>query len=140
MLMLAALSVQNPDLIKKTPFFRPTPIPTPIASENIILLSPKANEYITQKLIIEGKARVFENVLSIRLKNKLTGKVYGQTRASTNAQEMGEFGDFYAGVLLDDDELLPGMELILEVFLSSPKDGSETDKVAVPIIFSPVAE
>ncbi len=139
-LLLAALSIQQPDIVKNTPFYRPTPTIAPAASQNIIVVSPKMNEHITQKLIIEGKARVFENMVSLRLKNKLTGKVYGQTYTQTNAQEAGEFGDFRAGVLLDNDDLKPGTELILEVFQASPKDGRDTDKVSVPLIFSPVAE
>lgn len=139
-LMFSALSIQQPDMIKKTPFFRPTPTTAPAASQNIVLLSPRMNEHITQKLIIEGQARVFENRVAIRIKNKLTGKVYGQTFTQTNAQESGEFGDFRAGVLLDNDDLKPGTELVLEVFQVSPKDGSDTDKVSVTLIFSPTAE
>ena len=142
MLLLVGLaySIQKPETLTNVPFFGPTPTPTPLSSTNIILTSPKLNEHVSQQFDIIGKARVFENVVSIRLKDKLTGKVYGEVASRTDAPEAGQFGNFQTGVLLNDPKLQPGTELLLEVYQTSAKDGQEIDKIVVPLIFTPTAD
>lgn len=142
MLLLVGLAyaAQKPERFTNVPFIGPSATPTPLASENIVLTAPHLNEHVSQKFVITGKARVFESVVSIRLKNKLTGKIYGETIARTDAPDAGQFGEFKTGVLLNDPKLEPGTELVLEVYQQSPKDGSEVDKIAVPLVFSPTAE
>lgn len=135
-----AFSIQKPELVKNVPFIGPSATPTPLSSANIVLTSPHMNQHVSKQFRIEGKARVFENVVSIRLKNKLTGVVYGQTSTMTDASEAGQFGEFQTGVILNDGSLKTGTELVLEVFQASAKDGSDMDKIAVPLVFSPSAE
>lgn len=139
-MLFMAFSIQKPAQLKNLPGFAPSATPTPLASTNIIVNTPHINDHVTQKLLIQGKARVFENIVSIRLKNQLTGKVYGQTQARTNAKEMGQFGDFIAGVLIDNPELRAGDELVVEVFQTSPNDGKDMDKIAIPVVFTPSEE
>src|SRR3954463_2027379 len=88
MLVLVGLaySIQKPQLFTNIPFIGPSATPTPLASANIVLTSPRLNEHVSQQFHITGKARVFESVVNIRLKNKLTGKVYGEVAARTDAQ------------------------------------------------------
>lgn len=129
---------QRPAALQKVPLLGPSATPTPVASENIILTSPKSGEYIQATFVVQGKARVFENVVNIRLKEKLSGKVYGETTAMTDATEAGTFGDFQTGIQLTNPNLKSGTEFILEVYQSSAKDGSEYDKVSVPVVFKPI--
>jgi hypothetical protein len=124
----------NPEYAKNIP--TPTPITT--ASGNIVIFSPTSDSGVSQDFQISGKARVFENVVSLRIKKKITGTIYTQAAFMANAKDAGVFGDFvYDAHLKADNSLRPGDTLILEVFQASPKDGSETDKVSIPIIFTP---
>jgi hypothetical protein len=140
LLVVIAYSIQKPEQFTNIPFLGPTATPTPLSSGNIILTSPRFNEHVGQQFTIIGKARVFENVVSIRLKDKLSGKIYGEVASRTDAQDAGQFGDFQTGVLLNDPKLQPGTELLLEVYQASPKDGQEIDKLVVPLIFTPTAD
>lgn len=135
-----ALSIQRPQMFTGVPVVGPSPTPTPIASENIILTSPKADANVGQTFFVAGQARVFENMVTIRLKEKLSGKVIGETQAYADAPDVGQFGEFEAGIQLADTSLRVGTEFILEVFQYSAKDGSEIDKVTVPLTFTPTAE
>jgi hypothetical protein len=129
---------QKPQILHILPFMRPSPTPAPLASNNIVLYSPRKDEHVGQEFTITGKARVFENVVSIRLRDKLSGASYGQTQATTDATEAGQFGNFQASVSLSNPDLRSGQELLLEVYQSSARDGSEIDKVVVPIKFTPL--
>lgn len=129
---------QKPDALKNVPFLGPTVTPTPIASENIQVTSPKAGEYIQDTFVVKGKARVFENVVNIRLREKLSGKIYGETTAMTDAKEAGTFGEFQKGIQLTDPNLKSGSDFVIEVYQSSAKDGSEIDKVSIPVKFKPL--
>jgi len=135
-----ALSIQRPQSLSSVPLFAPSPTPTPVASENIIVTSPQVDESITQTFEVRGSARVFENVVTIRLKEKLSGQVYGETQAIADAPDTGQFGDFRAGIKLTDPNLRTNKEFIVEVFQYSAKDGSEVDKVSIPVRFVPMVE
>ncbi len=135
-----ALSIQRPQALSSIPFFAPTATPTPLASQNITVTSPKANEQVSQLFTVSGKARVFENVVMIRLKEKLSGKIVGEIPATADAKDMGQYGDFSAGIQLNDPNLHVGTEFIVEVFQYSAKDGAEIDKVSIPVTFTPVAQ
>ncbi len=135
-----ALSIQRPQALSSIPFFAPTATPTPLASQNITVTSPKANEQVSQLFTVTGRARVFENVVMVRLKEKLSGKVVGEVPVTTNATDMGQYGDFDTGIQLNDPNLRVGTEFIVEVFQYSAKDGAEIDKVSIPVTFTPVGE
>lgn len=135
-----AVSIQRPASLLMIPLFAPTATPTPLASQNITVTSPKANDQISQLFTVTGRARVFENVVMIRLKDKLSGQIYGEIPATTNAQDMGQYGDFSAGIQLSDPNLRVGAEFVVEVFQYSAKDGSEIDKVSIPVTFAPTAQ
>ncbi len=139
-LLVLALSAQRPAIFSRLPFFAPTPTPTPISSENITVSKPYTNAYVGQSFAITGKARVFENAVTIRVSNKLSGLSYGEGTVQTDAREAGTFSNFHTTVTLTDTSIPQGTKILLEVFQSSVKDGSEIDKIAIPLIFSPSGE
>jgi len=98
---------------------------------NIKVESPKQGEKISSPILVKGEARVFENVFSIRLKDK-DGKTIIEKSASADAKDTGEFGAF--AELLLFEEKLSGSG-VLEVFSRSPKDGAEQDMVSIPVEF-----
>lgn len=105
--------------------------PSPAATEkNIIVFNPKNLDKISSVLLIKGKARVFENVVSIRL-SSLDGKIIFQTTAYAKSPDVGQYGDFEKNISFKTSQ----EEGILEVYQVSPKDGSEVDKVSIPVLF-----
>lgn len=112
-------------------------------NSNIILYSPRINSLVGYIFSIRGKARVFENVIQIRLKNKRTGVEYIATSLIADAPDVGEFGNFTyiidLGHPLDGStyDLKKGDMLLLDVYHNSPKDGSEIDKLEVYTEFNP---
>lgn len=115
------------------------PTPIPAASKNIMVTSPVAYDRVNQSFSVIGKARVFENRLLVRVSNAITGKVYVLEPTSTNAPDAGTFGNFsYKVNLTNDTALRSGEELLIEVFQTSAKDGSEIDTVTLPVTFTPL--
>lgn len=127
-------------------FSNPTPYPTvsinptvsqnptaisPASSPNIEVLSPLGGDNVKSGFVVKGNARVFENIVSIRLSDSL-GNVLVQTTAFANASDVGQFGPFEK-VLNYQTSATEGT---LEVYQSSAKDGSEIDKVTIPVLFS----
>jgi hypothetical protein len=120
------------------PIPAPTPTPVPISSANITVYSPTVDDRVNQNIQVTGKARVFENVVSVRIKQKITGHVLLTGTATTDAQQVGSFGTFTYNAQLPEDILLKsGDTLLLEVFQKSAKDGSEVDKIVMPLKFTP---
>jgi hypothetical protein len=98
-------------------------------SGNIIVSSPSSQEEIGFPLIVKGEASVFENQFSIRLKEK-SGRILASVPAYAKGQDAGKFGAFQEEI----GYLTPkNTEGILEVFDESMKDGSEIDKVQIPV-------
>lgn len=120
---------------------KPTPTPEPVASQNIVVNLPHPNQTVSQTFAIAGKARVFENVVSIRIRDKLTGQIYLTDTVMTNAPDVGVFGDFtYTVQLTPQASLKPRDILIVDVFQASAKDGSDADLVSIPVHFSPLID
>lgn len=103
----------------------------PAASNNIEVLSPRGGDSIKSGFAVKGNARVFENVVSIRLLDSL-GNVLVQTNASANAPDVGKFGPFEEVLKFQSDD----SSGTLEVYQVSAKDGSEIDKVTIPLQFN----
>jgi hypothetical protein len=102
-----------------------------VSSENITVTSPAPGEKVTSPMIVRGRARVFENLVNIRLR-AADGEVITETFASANAPDVGQFGDFEISVNFTQPTQDSGT---LEVFSQSPKDGSEINKVTIPVSF-----
>lgn len=97
-------------------------------SKNIEVNSLKANQSLKPPIVIKGKARVFENSVSYRLKDA-SGNITTEGNVMANAPDIGSFGDFEITI----STVLKG-KMTIEVLSFSAKDGSEIDKVIIPVV------
>ena len=126
------------------PFASPTPYPTiaagsesmpefismaPSSSLNIEVLSPRSGDSIKSGFFVKGNARTFESNVVIRLSDS-EGVVLTETFTLANAPDAGQFGPFEKVL---DFQTNSGTGT-LEVFQYSAKDGSEIDKVTIPLL------
>ncbi len=105
--------------------------PTPIRSENIIVTSPQAGAEITSPVVIRGEARTFENSVSVRLTEQ-GGRVLIEDYTTAQSPDIGLFGPFEISLSYPKPTQQSGM---IEVFQYSARDGSEIDKVTIPVTF-----
>jgi len=101
-----------------------------VEEANIVVFGPKENAKISSPFDVEGKARVFENVVSIKLTDK-GGKILFQGVTDANSPDVGQFGLFQEEITYKTNQ----SEGTLEVFEASAKDGSEINKVSIPVKF-----
>lgn len=101
---------------------------------NIIIFSPQSNYAVGLPLVIDGEARVFESTFNYRLKDS-DGSVLIENSAMAAAPDAGQYGPFQISVNYPAPKGTTGT---LEVFDYSAKDGSEIDKVIIPVRFSAV--
>ena len=93
--------------------------------------SPQPNEEVGLSLVIKGEARVFESTFSYRLRDE-DGIVLYEDHAMANAPDVGQFGPFEVSVKYPKPK---GSQGTVEVFDYSAKDGSEIDKIIIPVKF-----
>jgi hypothetical protein len=111
---------------------KPSMQPTKNPNANITVSSPVTNQTVSGSFTISGQARVFENVVSIRVTDQTTGKVLTQTTAYASAPDVGQFGPF--ALRFDIPDTVRSKDtLLVEVYQASPKDGSEVDKVSITV-------
>jgi len=103
----------------------------PKQPSNIVVFSPIENDEIDFPFKIKGEARVFENVLNLRLTEK-DGEVLFEDFVVASSPDIGQFGPFEKEInylqKTPKDE-----DVILKAFWFSPKDGSEIDIVSIPL-------
>ncbi len=104
-------------------------VAAPTPSVNITVDSPQPHASSSGFVTISGKARVFENVLNYRLLDE-KGKILAEGTTEAKSPDVGQFGPYKVTVIYS--QLQPGNDT-LEVFSLSAKDGSEINKVSVPI-------
>ncbi|HEB12561.1 MAG TPA: hypothetical protein ENI11_02675 [Actinobacteria bacterium] len=102
------------------------------ASESglIIVTKPQIDDLITSPVRVAGKAKAFESTVNIRVKDD-QGGILKETSVITNAPDVGEFGDYSTKV--DFESSTKKGEI--EVFEYSARDGSEVNKVIIPVNF-----
>ena len=89
---------------------------------------PSESQVVGIPLLIKGSARVYEGTVQIRLSDN-SGKVLAESTATASEGAPGR-GDFETSLKFN----LPAEgKGTLEVYWVSPKDGSEQDKVTVPV-------
>lgn len=95
---------------------------------SIWVTSPALGQKVESPLQVKGSARVFEATVNVRLVDE-SGEVIVEsfTTATEGAPGRGQFE-----LSLPFDAPSPGRGE-LEVFWTSPKDGKELDKIAVPV-------
>ena len=101
-------------------------------SGNIVVYQPRAQQQLSNPFVLIGEARVFENVFNYRLLDE-TQQVLAESFALAAAPNVGQFGPFDFPITYSASASANGL---LEVFAQSAKDGSEIDKVSVPIQFA----
>jgi hypothetical protein len=141
---IVARNIPSVDI--KNPLAKATPYPTisiassnidtpgsitPSASRNIEVLSPLTGDSVRSGFLVKGNARTFENVVNIRLSDS-NGNILIETNTIANAPDTGQFGPFDKTITFTTDD----NQGTLEVFQYSAKDGSEIDKVVIPLVLS----
>ncbi len=100
-------------------------------AENIKVTKPLDGARVSSPMIIEGQARVFESNVSLRVRDG-DDKILAETSTMANAPDVGEFGPFSLSLVFSEPKYDSGS---LEVFEVSAKNGSEINKVIVPLNF-----
>lgn len=114
-------------------YFQKQPVKEePQTEKNITVDFPKKNETLNFPFEIKGSARVFENTANVRIIDKTTNEYLYEGIITTDSKEMGEFGEF-AKTIGYFYNMPESEDIIIEVLWFSPKDGSELDKVSIPI-------
>jgi hypothetical protein len=112
----------------------PGAVSTPIEeassdSGNTVVTTPLARASVTSPLTVSGRARAFENTVNIRLKNA-DGEILVETFATADG-DLGRFGEFSAVL----EFTATSGQGTLEAFQISAEDGSEQDRVVMPVNF-----
>ncbi|HWR00074.1 MAG TPA: Gmad2 immunoglobulin-like domain-containing protein, partial [Candidatus Methylomirabilis sp.] len=103
------------------------------ASGNVVVTSLVPNQTLQNPFVILGRARAFENVVRWRVRDR-NGTELASGGAESDAPDAGQFGAFRIRSFL---RTVPKASAgTLEVFTNSPRDGSEQDKVAIPVTLS----
>lgn len=89
---------------------------------------PSESQVVGIPLLIKGSARVYEGTVQIRLSDN-SGTVLAESTATASEGPPGR-GDFETSLKFNPPSEGKGT---LEVYWVSPKDGSEQDKVTVPV-------
>jgi hypothetical protein len=120
---------------------QPTPIATPIAQSpsatptgNITVTSPRSGEQVQKSFEVKGQARTFEQNVQWRLTDA-EGKVLASGFTTATAADVGLFGPYSFKAQIPNGT--PDQLLVVQVFESSAEDGSEINKVSVPVVFIP---
>lgn len=103
--------------------------PSAAPKGNITVDGPRSGDLVDTNFIVTGLARTFENNVLWRLRDDAGRElVHGFTTA--NAADVGQFGEYLIHVAVPAGA---SKDVVLEVFESSAKDGSEIHKVTVPV-------
>ncbi|MBI3332377.1 GerMN domain-containing protein [Candidatus Peregrinibacteria bacterium] len=103
-----------------------------LSQANIVVSEPQESDRIANPLTISGQARVFENAFNYRVLDA-DGTVLMEGHSMADAPDIGQFGPFE----VEARYALPkGDTGWVEVFEYSAKDGSEINKVRIPVEFA----
>ncbi len=97
----------------------------------IIVTAPLPDSAVGLPLVLKGEAMVFENTFNYRLKDA-SGKILKTGFGMTQAKDVGIYGEFTVDIIYPKPNINTG---ILEVFEINAQDGTEIEKVAVPVRF-----
>lgn len=99
---------------------------------NIIVYLPPARAILNSPFIVSGIAKVFENNINLKVINA-KGQTVWTGFVTANAPTTGSYGGWSTTVDLSGAEVVADQRIELQVYQSSASDGSEVDKVAVPL-------
>jgi germination protein M len=100
-------------------------------SETIALESPQPNAVVARPLTVSGQARTFEQTVNVRLLQE-DGVVLAEEFTTATAAVVGQFGPYQLTLEYRPPTTQSG---ILEVYEVSAEDGSEINKVRIPVRF-----
>jgi hypothetical protein len=128
----AVPSQTPPDVAPAAQTVTTTPGEHASASKNVIVSSLINHQALLNPFVILGRGRAFENVISWRVRDSHRN-ILAQGTIMTNAKDVGEYGAFRVSAFYDK---LPETNAgTVEVYTVSPKDGSDQDKVSIPVQF-----
>lgn len=110
-------------------FLKETKDPPWSASGNIIVNYPWLGDKIGSPLEIQGQAIAFEAVVNIRIKDSAGHTLADTTVKTASGTERSVFKEKISF------EATTSKDGVVEVFTTSAKDGSEQDKVSIPVVF-----
>lgn len=105
-----------------------TTTPDPIKRDLIEVRSPTAGDVVTSPLVVTGESNTFEATVSYRLSA-------GGTVLEEGFITGGGSGEWAPFEITIEFENTCCTEMLLEVFENSAKDGSEINKVTIPLTF-----
>lgn len=105
-------------------------------SGNVSVRTPRANTAVVSPLIVEGMERTFEQNVVLRLSDG-KGVEMVKVAVTGTAPDAGIHGPYRAELKFEKPKTKTGT---LEVFQGSAKDGSEIDKVTIPLRFLATGE
>ena len=102
-----------------------------VQTGNITVEEPAEDDLVSESFTIRGKARVFENALSYRVKDQ-EGNIIVEGHTTALSPDIGLFGPYEVAIDLPEGVEREGT---VEVFNYSARDGSEENMVRIPIRF-----
>ena len=127
-----ATSIQSErDTIERLPESVVSKAGTELTNENIRVVLPKPNAKLTSPFTVAGEARVFENVVNVRVTNA-KGEAFITETAYAHAPDAGKFGAFSINLSYKFKNTKEGF---VEVYHASAKDGSDEDLIRIPVSF-----
>jgi len=112
-------------------FYKEKTSPVPV-TRNIVITAPGQGDQVSSPVEVNGLARAFENMLVVRLRAK-DGTVLAEQPVMANSPAVGQYGPY--SLKLDFNLVYP-TDGVVEAFQRSAKDGSEIDKVIIPVYFT----
>ena len=101
-------------------------------SGNITVTTPKSGDKVGKAVTITGFARVFENVVNMRIKDD-AGNILATGFTTANSPDVGKTGPFSKSLTITN---IPASKKgFVEVYDISPADGSVTDLVSTSVTF-----
>ncbi len=114
----------------KKPAIVPAESVSPTPAANITIISPTTNELVDSPILVTGKAKVFENQLTVQVKDS-RGTVIAIAHIFTDAKDAGQFGNYSVKIPVPVGAT---KNLKVEALSYSPKgDGSFEGYAAVPV-------
>ena len=102
-------------------------------SQELIISTPRPGDTITTPIKINGLVRAFENRVGMRLKNQ-DGVVVRETKFTAKQGEIGTY--ISLGVDFTFAQPAVPQDGTFEIFTFSARDGSEINKVIIPVKFA----
>lgn len=98
---------------------------------NLSVRFPPPQAVVKSPLLVEGMERTFEQNVVVRIKDSKANEL-AKTTVTGTAPDAGIHGPYRAELVFEKPATRSG---VLEVFQIAPQDGSEIDKITVPVRF-----